>query len=1066
MYLHLRSVLLLFVAASLVGGCKKSKGGPDLDCPSSVGTIFDLDGDLLTNAREAVLGTNPAVADSDDDGFGDYVETSAGTDPLSASSVPTGSVATVRQITNETELIGGPGAQGRVGDWLLENDVVRAIVQSHERRQMQIGAYGGNLIDADIRRAPGVPGNDRLGAVIPILSFSVTSLPDRTVVINDGSDGGAAILRSCGTDGTFEYLDLGAATETFGLGIAYDSNVDLPLKVSNDYILAPGSDTIEIVTTWANEGAPMVAPLSDIIDSGATTEIFSTNRTGFGVGGFSGLLQDQPPTRFMAFGGPGSTWGYVNDANPSISVTLLGVTIVAQGFSSALQAIGSSPEDGPGPGMYEIPKGGSLSFHRGIKIMDGVRGVEPISEEHWERGAIPVSAHTGTVGDATGPLAGVRVAILTASATNTDRLPVSSTETDANGEYTFTVPDGDYYIAADVPGRDWPTFSGGTPATIVTLEEENSIPVARVTLGPGTALPDVTFATASRFDVTVREAMTNNPVPSRLTIVGTDPSPTDTIFRDFTKDHFSAAVAAQAITPDGNFSVPIEPGSYRVVASRGNEWSIAEANLVVGSGATIAQALTIGKAVQTPGWISADFHVHMMNSPDSPVPLEARVLNAATEGLEVLVSTDHDFVTDLQPLVVAMGFSTSLAAVPGDEISPTTYGHFIVWPLTRDPDDAAGGAYRWSGEPGPVNQKLPREIFQDIEAANPGMQVTQVCHPRDPGKLTAYYSAIALDTFTLQSKEDPARWRLPAPAGSTPEDTGLFYRDFDSQEIQNGATFNPDLRNAQMNDLFTFLSHGLQIAGMGNSDTHGLFTGDLGFPRNYVKIADDTVGTIFGRLDQLAGPVRGGQTFYTTGPFATVTVTGDTVGGPGDLVDPRADSTVTLDVRLEMPEWIEVDTLRMYKNTPNTAVAAGVENTIAPVPQGEWPLALVTSNGANGVARNVATHSEVVTVSSTGDSWIVVMAVAKDAGTRSLFPVVPFGNDDFSGPKPIVFVNAVFVDGNGNGVYDAPGLTTTLNAQRPQPAPPVRVFEARKGEIRDTPDVRAQFEKLMRGHAH
>ena len=252
----------------------------------------------------------------------------------------------------------------------------------------------------------------------------------------------------------------------------------------------------------------------------------------------------------------------------------------------------------------------------------------------------------------------------------------------------------------------------------------------------------------------------------------------------------------------------------------------------------------------------------------------------------------------------------------------------------------------------------------------------------------------------------------------------------------------------------------------GNSDTHGLFTGDLGFPRNYVKIADDAPGTINARLDELAGPVRAGQTFYTTGPFATVTVTGDTAGGPGDLVIPRANSTVTVDVRLEMPDWVEVDTLRIYKNTPNTAAVAGVENTVPPAPLGEWPLALVSSNGTNGIARNIATHSEVLTVSAAGDSWIVVMALAKNAGTRSLFPVVPFGSSDTTGPKPIVFVNAVFVDGNGNGVYDAPGLTTTANAQRPQGNPAVRVYEARKGELRDTPDVRSQFERLTRGQTH
>ena len=43
--------------------------------------------------------------------------------------------------------------------------------------------------------------------------------------------------------------------------------------------------------------------------------------------------------------------------------------------------------------------------------------------------------------------------------------------------------------------------------------------------------------------------------------------------------------------------------------------------------------------------ISGDFHVHMLNSPDSPIPLKDRTLNGATDGLDVLVPTDHDFIT-------------------------------------------------------------------------------------------------------------------------------------------------------------------------------------------------------------------------------------------------------------------------------------------------------------------------------------------------------------------------------------------------------------------------------------
>ena len=48
----------------------------------------DTDGDGLTDAEEADLGTNPELADSDGDLFDDLVEVDAGTDPTICWEVP------------------------------------------------------------------------------------------------------------------------------------------------------------------------------------------------------------------------------------------------------------------------------------------------------------------------------------------------------------------------------------------------------------------------------------------------------------------------------------------------------------------------------------------------------------------------------------------------------------------------------------------------------------------------------------------------------------------------------------------------------------------------------------------------------------------------------------------------------------------------------------------------------------------------------------------------------------------------------------------------------------------
>jgi len=61
------------------------------------------------------------------------------------------------RITDESQLIEGPLASGRVGDYMIENDEARFIIQDVGGRDFYgIGPFGGNIIDAELVGRPGL----------------------------------------------------------------------------------------------------------------------------------------------------------------------------------------------------------------------------------------------------------------------------------------------------------------------------------------------------------------------------------------------------------------------------------------------------------------------------------------------------------------------------------------------------------------------------------------------------------------------------------------------------------------------------------------------------------------------------------------------------------------------------------------------------------------------------------------------------------------------------------------------------------------------------------------------
>ena len=96
-------------------------------------------------------------------------------------------------------------------------------------------------------------------------------------------------------------------------------------------------------------------------------------------------------------------------------------------------------------------------------------------------------------------------------------------------------------------------------------------------------------------------------------------------------------------------------GEQHLYISRGPEYEIETVDVQVKPGETAQVTARLKRVVDTSDYISGDFHLHARPSLDSSLPIDERIRSVIGEGVELLVSTDHNFVTDYRPTLDAMG---------------------------------------------------------------------------------------------------------------------------------------------------------------------------------------------------------------------------------------------------------------------------------------------------------------------------------------------------------------------------------------------------------------------------
>ncbi|MCE9625567.1 MAG: hypothetical protein K8R69_08990, partial [Deltaproteobacteria bacterium] len=491
--------------------------------------------------------------------------------------------------------------------------------------------------------------------------------------------------------------------------------------IVTEYTLKPDSNYVIIETRFENNGKdPVKMPVGDWVNGSGTLEPF-VPKMGFvktpRVEPISALiyegLEDNVGVSYGYFYNPIQFMKEDGTLQTSTSLTVSGVTpvVLGEGLLSVLP-IGA----GTDPKVNFSIEPGSRTITRYFVV--GTGDVASVIDGGFNALGVSKLRMSGQVVDAANhPIVKARVVVFDTS----DPDPANQ------GPVTVAMSDADGNFAADLSsGRDLKDKMFGSGTYTVQVYKEGYAFAGGPKAGKCTGgsldstantITGVKCSLGDTGSVSVSASEGGSPIPARITVVGFEPSPIHPAGQPGNFGKFGdvnleerpyGIVDLLYIDPSGNLAprahhrvmggnqFRLEPGTYEIYVTHGPEYSVFKQRITVAPGGTVAVNADLKKVVDTAGFVGADFHMHGIKSADSAWSLESRVYAGLAEGMDILVSSDHDFVTDYAPVIEKLGVGNLMTSMAGDEITPLAFGHIGTFPLTPDPTSTTGGAYDYT----------------------------------------------------------------------------------------------------------------------------------------------------------------------------------------------------------------------------------------------------------------------------------------------------------------------------------------------------------------------------------
>lgn len=701
----------------------------------------------------------------------------------------------------------------RVNDFVLANDKIAVYIEG-ARESDGYNPLGGDLVALETVGADGRPtGVSQYNETLIMLARQ-TVKPETVTVLADGSDGKAAVVRVSGKLVNVPFLDTfaGLIPDEYGFPAALD------------YVLEPGS--------------PRVLVRYNLVNT-RTDPVDFTNKQYLG---FFQANRSQVFTESRGFDDPKgeSQWVAFDSRKSAFLVRAVGSSIRAEIGVSGFQ-------------LYSM-KGLALDACATktvdyAEMMVATPGIDGLLETKRATYAEPAWREVrGTLKEAGG--AGLEGAFVHATAA--DGRYLTRAITDKAGAYVLHVPPGDALLTPTLKGWAVPA---ATPA-----------PAAATTV-------DLTLPKRATLEVIVKDTTTSEPLPARVQVIPSAAiAAAPAVFGIKDTESNGRLWADFAIT--GTSQLPVPPGQYRVVVTRGYEYELFDAPATATEGTTTTLNASLLHSVDSAGVMCADFHIHSHYSADSDDEPELKVRGAIADGLEIPVSSEHEWIIDFQPIIQRLGLTKWAYGFPSEELTTFSWGHFGVIPIRPNPDAVNNGAAAWIG-------KKPPEFFRSINARD-DKPVLIVNHPTSGG-VQGYFSAASFDRAAAKGSDE------------------LWSDEFTALEIFSGNDFEEARSNAAA-DWFALLNAGKTYWATGASDSHHERSSPVGWPRTCLAIGHDDPTKLSAEIvrDVLrvgAATISGGLTMSVVGPGNI---------GPGGMTTKGA-----YKVTVQSPGWLSASSLEV-----------------------------------------------------------------------------------------------------------------------------------------------------------